>query len=85
MLQQLSFVTSVHCMHGLLRWSGVLQADKVQKTVLQQQICTWTLLSVLYTAIEDAPVFNLPDKPSLPEMLRRECLSHWLKVGSSLY
>ena len=80
MLRQLSLVTSVR---GLLGHLGILQADEVQKTVLQQQICTWTLLSVLYTAIEDAPVFNLPDKPSLPEMLRRECLSHWLKVGSS--
>ena len=84
MLQQFRFVTSALCRHSPVRQSGVLQAAKVQKTVLQQQICTWTLLSVLYTAIEDAPVFNLPDKPSLPEMLRRECLSHWLKVGSAL-
>jgi len=59
---------------------GVPQADWVQKLVLEQQIRAWILLGVLYMAIKDESEITLPDKPSLPEMMRRECLSSWLKV-----
>ncbi len=63
----------------------IVQANEVQQSVMQQQIHTWTLLFVLYTAIEDEPEVSLPDKPSLPEMLRRECLSSWLQASSWLF
>ena len=59
---------------------GVAQAERVQKLVLEQQIRAWILLGVLYMAIQDDSEITLPDKPSLPEMMRRECLSSWLKV-----
>lgn len=52
----------------------------MQKLVLEQQIRAWILLGVLYMAIKDESEITLPDKPSLPEMMRRECLSSWLKV-----
>ena len=59
------------------------QADPLQQSVLQQQKHAWDLLSVLYSAIESEPEVNLPDKPSLQEMLRRQSVSKWLQVSTS--
>ncbi|KAL0018702.1 hypothetical protein WJX79_002745 [Trebouxia sp. C0005] len=59
------------------------KANRVQKLVLEQQIRAWILLGVLYMAIKDESEITLPDKPSLPEMMRRECLSSWLKQAAA--
>ena len=56
------------------------QAEQVQKAVQQQQMCTWSLLVVLYAAIEDTSAVHLPDQPTLVDMKRRANLSRWLQV-----
>lgn len=56
------------------------EADEVQKAVLQQQVQTWELLNVLYSAIEDTSEVQVDSKPSFVEMRRREGLSSWLQV-----
>ena len=55
---------------------------KVQQSVTQQQIQTWELLSVLYSAIKDTSDIELNSRPSLVDMRRREGLSSWLQVVS---
>lgn len=54
--------------------------DKVQKAVMQQQVQTWELLNVLYSAIEDKSEVQVDSTPSYVEMVRREGLSSWLQV-----
>ena len=41
---------------------------------------TWSLLVVLFAAIEDTSTVHLPDKPTLVDMKRRASLSQWLQV-----
>lgn len=41
---------------------------------------TWSLLAVLYSAIEAASAVHLLDKPTLVDMKRRANLSKWLQV-----
>lgn len=53
----------------------------MQKAVWQQQRHTWSLLAVLYAAIQDSSVVHLPDNPTLVDMKRRANLSKWLQVA----
>ena len=55
-------------------------SNKVQRSVMQQQIQTWELLSVLYAAIDDTSDNDVASTPSLADMQRREGLSSWLQV-----
>lgn len=74
---------TIHCNNAHVSTLPLLQlqeADKVQKAVVQQQVQTWELLHVLYSAIDDTSDVQLDSRPTFVEMKRREGLSSWLQV-----